>query len=447
MSESARHQNTADAADVLADALGSRIAGDVRVDRLSRTIYATDASMYEIIPLGVVVPKSVHDVVATVEECRKAGVSIVARGAGTGLTGGAIGPGLQLDMSRYMTAIDAFDKDARTIEVEPGVVLDELNAWLAPHGLQFGADVATSNRATLGGMIANNSCGARSIVYGRTVDHILSLTAVLADGQAVTFHNPNCAADESSRETDARAAEIVAALGRLRDGCFEEIQARYPKILRSNGGYALDRLGPRGSEANAIGLLCGSEGTLGVVVRAKLNLVPVPKQTGLLILHFNDVLEALAATPAVLEHKPSAVELVDRLIIEAGREFPALRGRCDFLEGDPAALLVVEFPGDDTLEVFARLDALKADTAAIEKAYVATKLIETDRQADMWAMRKAGLGLLMSKPGDAQWRARTSKPVTTPMPAQAASTCDLCLTSKAPTISNGCIGSPLPSAI
>ncbi len=400
--ESAGREDIGDPAPALADALAHRLAGEVRFDRLSRTIYATDASIYEIIPLGVVLPRNVDDIVVTVEECRKYGTSIVARGAGTGLTGGAIGPGLQLDVSRYMTAVDAFDPDACTIEVQPGVVLDELNAWLAPHNLQFGPDVATSNRATIGGMIANNSCGARSIVYGRTVDHVVSLTVVLADGQVVTFQNRNHRATFSGGEPDRRAVELMEGLDRIRDDCYEEIQARYPEILRGNGGYALDRLGPRGSTTNTVGLLCGSEGTLAIVVRAKLRLVPIPKHKGLGILHFGDVLDALGATPAVLQHDPSAVELIDRLIIEAGRAFPTLRGRCDFLQGDPTALLVVEFQGDDAKAISSHLDALAADSTLMRNTYAVTKLVEPYRQAGVWEMRKAGLGLLMSKPGDAQ---------------------------------------------
>ena len=155
---------------ILAETLRGRIKGEVRFDALSRTIYATDAGIYEITPLGVVLPKDVDDVVATIEECRKLGISVIPRGAATGLTGGTVGPGVQLDLSRYMNRIGALDINARTVAVEPGVVLDELNAQIAPHGLQFGPDVATSSRATIGGMIANNSCGARSVVHGRTVD-------------------------------------------------------------------------------------------------------------------------------------------------------------------------------------------------------------------------------------------------------------------------------------
>ncbi len=385
----------------LAESLRAKIRGEVRFDPLSRAIYATDASMYEILPGGVVLPGSLEDVVATIDECRKCGTSIIPRGAGTGLTGGTVGSGVQLDLSRYLNHIGKLDPDAQTVEVEPGVVLDELNAQLAQHGLKFAPDVATSSRATIGGMIANNSSGARSIVYGRTVDHIAGLTVVLADGKVVTFSTPGEEIGSSVANGETRA-RIERELARIRDENHAEIQRRFPNILRSSGGYGLDRLGPPDGPADPVKILCGSEGTLGVVVGATLKLVPVPKHTGLVVLHFNDVLDALAVTPDILRHRPSAVELIDRLIIEAGRRNVAMSRRCGFLQGDPAALLAVEFQGEDPAEVSSKMDALLADGGARTASYAASKAVEVDRQADVWKLREAGLGLLMSRPGDAQ---------------------------------------------
>lgn len=374
----------------LEQTLKGSIRGDVRFDRLSRAIYATDASIYEIVPLGVVLPRDAADVVATVHACREAGVPIVARGAGTGLAGGAVGPGLQLDLSRYMNAIRDFDPVARTVVVEPGVVLDELNTLLAPHGLYFAPDVATSSRATLGGMMANNSCGARSVFYGRTVDHVQELTVVLSDGEIVHIARP----------TNGRARELAAGLGAIRDRYGEEIAARFPRIMRSNGGYGLDRLGPPGTEVDPIKVVCGSEGTLGIIVSAKLNLVPLPAHTGLAVLHFPSIAAALTATPHVLEHRPSAVELIDRMIIDAGRQNPAIGRGVGFLVGDPEALLVVEFMGGTADEVGQQLDLLLRDTRISPTA--APLLRDKSSQSSMWNLRTAGLGLLMSRPGDAQ---------------------------------------------
>ena len=422
----------------LATRLRERVKGEVRFDRLARTLYATDASIYEIIPLGVVFPKSTADVIATVNECRDAGVAIIARGGGTGLTGGAVGWGVQLDLSRYMNRIISLDLDARTVEVEPGVVLDELNAFLAPHDLRFAPDVATASRATIGGMIANNSCGAHSIVYGRTVDHVAELTVVLSDGQTVTFtvgddrtssHSPICDGPiavphfkcdsttafppltcdgttasppcQGGDQGGVRRVEIERELGEIRDACHYEITKRFPRVLRCNGGYGLDRLGPPGTPASAIRILCGSEGTLGVIVSARLKLVTIPKCTALVVLHFPSLLAALGATPGVLKHQPAAVELMDRLVLNAGRSHPSLARGCDFLQGDPEAILVVEFFGDREDEVDSRLNAIVGDRKSL-RAYTATKVTDASKQADVWKLRTSGLGLLMSRPGDAQ---------------------------------------------
>lgn len=378
--------------DDLASRLREAVRGDVRFDALSRTIYATDASMYEIMPRGVVLPKGVNDVLATVQLCREYGTPMVPRGAGTGLAGGAVGPGVQIDLSRHMRHIGEVDVQARTVEVEPGVVLDALNAHLAPHGLHFAPDVATSSRATIGGMIANNSCGAHSIIYGRTVDHVTELSMVLADGDMVTF----------GRSDVASAVRLEHGLAGIRDDCYDEIQRRFPKVLRSNGGYGLDRLGPPGTLADATKIICGSEGTLGVVVGAKLKLTPLPKHRSLVVLHFPSVPEALGATPMVLRHHPAAVELVDRMIIEAGLSNPALGKRYRFLHGMPGALLIVEFQGDDATNLSVSTDKLTADSDLAGTFFAAPRLFDAAEQAGVWNLRTSGLGLLMSKPGDAQ---------------------------------------------
>ena len=396
--------NTSGDVKALATRLQAELAGDTRFDALARTMYATDASMYEITPIGVVWPRSVHDVVTTVRACREYGIPLVARGAGTGLTGGAVGAGLQLDLSRYMNRIGSLDRQARTIEVEPGVVLDELNAHLEPHGLMFAPDVATSSRATLGGMIANNSCGAHSVVFGRTVDHVAALTVVLADGDVVTFgdHHPPLA-NGSQKESDQTGPHrLEKELEHIRDDCYEEIVNRFPKVLRSNGGYGLDRLGPPGTPAKAIKILCGSEGTLGIVVGAKLKLVPLPKFRGLCVLNFGSLSDALAVTPAILEHEPAAVELVDRMILQAAQRSPINTQTYPFLSGDPEALLIVELFGEDQKSLTARLDALVADGGVISSSQGVNLITDPSLQEKVWNLRRAGLGLLMSKPGDDQ---------------------------------------------
>ena len=383
----------------LAERLRNSIKGDVRFDRLARALYSTDASIYEILPLGVVMPRSASDVAAAVNVCRGAGVPMIARGAGTGLTGGAVGPGVQLDLSRHMTRIGPFDPSGRTVIVEPGVVLDELNAALVGRRLHFAPDVATSSRATIGGMIANNSCGAHSIVYGRTVDHVQELTVVLADGQTVTFGANDVSGGGPSQ---GRRMQIASRLGEIRDRYYDEIQKRFPKVMRSNGGYGLDRLGPPGAPPDVTKVLCGSEGTLGVIVSATLRLVPLPKAKGLAVLHFRGIREALGVTPTMLRHQPAAVELIDRLIIEAARANPAIGDRVGFLSGTPEAIVVVEFFGETQREVAERIEGLIHDPDVEAAAYAAAVVVHPLEQSAVWNLRTAGLGLLMSKPGDAQ---------------------------------------------
>ena len=379
--------------DRLESLLRSTVKGEVRFDALTRTLYATDASIYEIFPHGVVTPRDQSDVTAVVRACRETGVSIIARGAGTGLSGGAIGFGVIVDMSRHMNTIEPVDVDGRSVVVGPGVVLDELNRHLATMGLRFAPDVATGSRATIGGMIGNNSCGAGSILYGRTVDHIRELTVALSDGELVTF-GASCPSH--------RAEAIASALAAVRDEFHEDIARRFPKVLRSNGGYGLDRLGPHGAPADPIKVLCGSEGTLGLVVSAKLNLLPVVRHKGLLVFHYREMLDALAATPAMLTHRPAAVELVDHLIIDAGRANTSLAPRTDFLRGGPGAILVVELHADSEDELRERLARLENDTTAHGAAYAAVRVLDPSKQQDVWKLRTSGLGLLMSKPGDAQ---------------------------------------------
>ncbi len=386
----------------LEETLKRAVLGEVRFDRLARTMYSTDASIYEIVPAGVVFPQTIDDIVATVRACKKHGTPIVPRGAGTGLTGGALGAGVQLDLSRHMHQIGHVDPVKRTVEVDPGVVLDHLNTHLAEFGLHFAPDVATSSRATIGGMIANNSCGAHSVVFGRTVDHVEALQVVLSDGECVTFQSANNSSSNLTQNSNARSEKIENGLRAIRDRHFDEIQKRFPKILRSNGGYGLDRLGAPSDGANPIQILCGSEGTLGIVVRATLKLLPLPKAKALAVLHFRELLPSLRATVPILQHNPSAVELVDEDIIKNGLANAKIGKRCDFLQGKPAAILIVEFLGDCNADVSKSVENLACESQQYESCYAATQVVELDRQTDVWNLRKAGLGLLMSKPGDHQ---------------------------------------------
>ncbi len=369
---------------------------EVRDDRLARALYATDASIYQIVPDAVVLPHNVEDVQAAVRACALHGVPITPRGAGTGLTGGCINRGIQLDHSRYLNRVLNIDVERRTATVQPGVVLDELNAQLKPHGLHFSPDVATANRATIGGMIGNNSAGAHSIVVGRTCDHVLGVDVVLADGSVASWGDGVEAQQTAFAQTCALTLRDVLQEHRA------EIDRRFPKVFRRNGGYALDRLTEGDGRLNVEQVIVGSEGTLGIVVRATLNLLPLPKHQGLVVVHFADLMESLRAVPAILKHEPAAAELVDRLILDGSRDNPALARRRRFLDGDPEAVLAVEFFAEDAAELRGRLDALVADLNGQNIGYAWPVLIEPEQQADVWEVRKAGTGLLMSQPGDTQ---------------------------------------------
>lgn len=387
----------------LARDLQERLAGDAHFDGASRAMHATDASVYQILPQGVVRPRSREDVVQVVRTCRRYGVSITARGGGTSQAGQAIGAGLSLDFSRYMNRVLDLDTAAATVTVEPGIVLDELNALLEPHGLHLPLDLSTSNRATIGGMIANNSAGTRSILYGKTIDYVESLDVVLSDGSSATL---NAMSEDGLQEKlarqdlEGRAYHTVRQLGtELKD----EIRRRYPRIQRRVGGYNLDEFVPDKDGAfNLARILVGSEGTLGLTVAATMRLAPLPGPRVLCSIQFEDVLEAMRATPAILEHGPSAVELLDRFMLEKtqGRiEYSQLR---TFIQGDPGAVLLVEFIADSTASLKDRIDILERDLTARGLGNYFYQAQEAAEQARIWELRRAALGLTMSQTGDAK---------------------------------------------
>ncbi|HMJ61276.1 MAG TPA: FAD-binding oxidoreductase, partial [Bryobacteraceae bacterium] len=347
--------------------LAAHVSGDVRFDALSRALYATDASVYQIAPLGVVIPKSRADVVATLEICRRFRCAITMRGGGTSQAGQAIGEGIQIDTSKHYNRILEVNAEERWARVEPGIVLDELNAHLAPLGLRFAPDISTASRATVGGMMANNSSGARSVLYGKTIDHVLEQTVALSDGSIVEFRE--IARSEVPKGDTIEAACYRNVLG-LASKHAAEIDRRYPKILRRVSGYNLDEFTDSSKPVNLAKIMVGSEGTLGIVLEAKLRLVPLPKAKAILVIMFAKLLEALEAAPVILRHQPSAVEIMDKSILDHARANPPLeRIRGKFVEGDPAATLCVEFYADRKDELPPRLAALEQDLRARNLGY------------------------------------------------------------------------------
>jgi FAD/FMN-containing dehydrogenase/Fe-S oxidoreductase len=383
--------------------LERELSGEVRFDAVSRALYSTDASVYQMVPLGVVVPRTDEDVVRTVQIARRHGVSITARGGGTSQAGQAIGAGLQLDTSKYLHRVLEVDAAARTAWVQPGVVLDELNAHLRPQALRFAPDISTASRATIGGMIANNSSGARSVLYGKTIDHVLELKVVLADGSTAHFRPLDAAALDAACAGATREAACCRAVRETAARCRAEIDRRFPKVLRRVGGYNLDEFVDASKRFNLSKIVVGSEGTLALVTAAKIALVPLPRAKVVLAIEFVNLLDALGATPLVLRHRPSAVEVMDRFILDHAKESAALDAlRRSILVTDPGALLCVEMYGDEPGDLTPRLDALERDLAASGVPCRWRRFVALADQARVWSLRESALGLSMAMKGDAK---------------------------------------------
>ncbi len=384
-------------------ALEREVEGEIRFDPVSRALYATDASVYQIEPLGVVVPRSRDDLVRIVRICAELRCPLTMRGGGTSQAGQAIGAGLIVDTSKYINAILELNLAERWIRVEPGIVLDELNAQLRPHGLRFAPDVSTASRATVGGMMANNSSGARSVLYGKTIDHVLEQEVILSDGSIVQFGPMAREAVHSVSAGDSLEAACYKTVHQLVEQHRDEIARRYPKLLRRVGGYNLDEFVDASRPFNLTKLMVGSEGTLGVVLSAKLNLVPLPKAKAVLCVQFTSVSESLAATPLILRHGPSAVEVMDRFILDHTRQSPALHSlRQSFIDGDPASLLCVELYDDHQEALPPRLQALERDLRDARLGYRYVHAMDAATQAKVWSLREAALGLSMAMKGDAK---------------------------------------------
>jgi FAD/FMN-containing dehydrogenase/Fe-S oxidoreductase len=386
----------------LARHLRRHLAGEVRFDIASRKLYATDASIYQIEPIGVVIPRTVEDIVATVQVAGAMRVPITSRGGGTSLSGQAVGAGIVLDCSKYLRQILDIDPANRTARVQPGVVLDTFNEALAAHDLFFGPDVSTSSRANLGGMIGNNSAGSRSIVYGKTIDHVRRLDVVLADGSRAVLEKltpPQWSAREKSRTPDAALyAGVGAIVRRHRD----EIHRRFPRIMRRVSGYNLDALVglADGEPAGLHDLLVGSEGTLGITTEAEVGLVVKPKVRGLLVPQFASLADAMNALAPCLEMQPSAVELMDHLLLELTAGNLALRDATRFIDPRTRAIFMVEFSGDDAGEVADRVEKLKRRLASVGGLIDSTLALDPAIRDPLWNLRRASMPLLYGMPGD-----------------------------------------------
>ena len=379
--------------------LRRRVSGEVRFDLYTRTMYSTDASIYQMEPIGVVLPRDADDVAAVVAACAEASVPVLPRGGGTGLAGQTVNHAVVLDFTRYMHNVVDVNPQERWVRTQPGITLDQLNHQLRPHGLHFTPDPTTSSRATVGGAVGNNSCGTHSVVYGKTSDHVIGVNVVMSDGHAATFEAVAAAELESKLTRSDLEGAIYREMPRIAATQREEIERRFPRIMRRVSGYNLDAM-LDGGPTNLARMVVGSEGTLVAVTEAKLNLEPLPTMRGLAVLHFHDLIEAMEATVATLEHQPSAVELVDDMIIQRSRESLGFARRMTFVEGDPRALLLVEFFGESQRELDAKVEGLRQDMERRHLGFACVVVMNTAEQANVWAVRAAGLGLLMSVTGD-----------------------------------------------
>ena len=398
----------------LENALRRVVRGDVRFDAASRLLYSTDASMYQVEPLGVVMPRDADDVRAAVEVARRQQVALLPRGGGTSLTGQSVNRALVIDFTRSMHNVLEVNVEERWARVQPGVVQDELNHHVRPLGLLFGPDTSTSNRATLGGMMGNNSGGSHSIAYGLTVDHVLEIHALLADGTEVVLGEVTPAEFETKCRVPGLEGQIYREVAAIRETYAEEIRARYPRQWRRVAGYNLNELigigiRPHSHAGGGNGaprtlsmarLVVGSEGTLLTILDAKVRLVKRPAATALAVIHYQDMQEALESSPSLLETGPYAVEVTDKVILDLARANLEQSQKMGWVQGDPAAIMIVEYTGENEAEARAKVEALEARRQRERFGYTAHLAFDAGEQRTIWGLRKAGLGLLLGMKGD-----------------------------------------------
>ena len=387
-------------------ALRAEGVGEVQFDAFARGRYATDASSYQIAPLGVVIPGSIDEATRALSVARSWSVPVLPRGGGTSQSGQTVNAALVVDCSKRLNRILSLDTPGRSCRIEPGVVLDELNRWLKPSGLWFPVDISTASRATIGGMAGNNSCGGRSLRYGTMRDNVLSIDAVLADGSPAHFGD--VAADLSDLADDDPRRALFNDILRIGAREADEVAARFPAVQRRVGGYNLDALTPRGSQSdgkvNLAHLLVGSEGTLAFSTAIELKLSPLLGRRAVGVCHFGSFFEAMNAAQHIVALKPIAVELVDRTMIGLAAEIPIFKPTlAAFLRGDPEALLVVEFAEseDENLKRLSSLTQLIGDLGfgwdrQGRKWGGVVEALDPTLQTSIAEMRAAGLNIMMS---------------------------------------------------
>jgi FAD/FMN-containing dehydrogenase/Fe-S oxidoreductase len=390
--------------------LAKDLNGELYFDKTMRVLYATDASAYREMPLAVAIPRNIDDLRKLIAFAHTHKTSLIPRTAGTSLAGQVVGNGIVVDVSKNFTQILEFNAAEKWVRVQPGVIRDELNMFLKPHGLYFGPETSTANRAMIGGMVGNNSCGSNSVVYRSTREHLLEVKALLSDGSESVFSAMSIDEFHSKCEGTTLEAGIYKTVRSLLSDYNNQVEIRkeFPKqsVERRNTGYAVDMLlemapfTAGGPEFNFCSLIAGSEGTLAFITEIKLNVVPLPpKESGLLCVHFNSIDESLRANLIALQYGPSASELIDHYILECTKDNIEQRKNRFFVQGDPGAILVVEFTRSTREEITEIAKKVEADMRAAGLGYHFPLLFGDDTKK-IWTLRKAGLGLLGNLPGD-----------------------------------------------
>jgi FAD/FMN-containing dehydrogenase/Fe-S oxidoreductase len=390
--------------------LSQQLDGDLYFDTVMRTLYATDASAYREMPLAVAIPRTKEDIKKLIAFAKDNQTSLIPRTAGTSLAGQVVGKGIIVDVSKHFTQILELNEKEKWVRVQPGVVRDELNMFLKPYGLFFGPETSTANRAMIGGMVGNNSCGSNSVVYRSTREHLLEVNAILSDGTETIFKELSTDAFHEKCEQDNLEGKIYKHTRSLLSNYDNQVEIRkeFPKktVERRNTGYAVDLLVDTepftagGDSFNFCSLIAGSEGTLAFLTEIRLNVVPLPpKETGLLCVHFNSIDESLRANLIGLKYHPSASELIDHYILECTKENIEQSKNRFFVQGDPGAILVIEFARSSREEILAITAQVEAEMRAAGLGYHFPVLFGDDTKK-IWTLRKAGLGLLGNLPGD-----------------------------------------------
>ena len=395
----------------LAQQIDRRIEGEVRFDRYSRILYSTDASVWQIEPIGAVIPRHHGDVRSLLQLCAGHQIPVLPRGGATSLSGQTVGHAVHIDFAKYMRGILETNLEEEWVRVQPGVVQEQLARHLRPLGYQFGPNTSSASRGTIGGMVGNNSAGSHSIVYGKTIDHVLELRCVFSDGSEAWLRPVGNGDLLALGRGEGLVPSLYRDLPRIGEAYRDETLRRFPKILRRVSGYNLDELVRNGEQfgagfstepgpLNLSRVIVGSEGTLAVVTEAKLRIVRSPSSKGILVVNFRSVFDAVAATEEIVSTGPSAAELIDEFILESARANPSFASKLDWAASDAQAVMVVEYYGETHSEVEDKLHRLERLLARKSIGYGHLRVTDPGKQAVIWGVRKEALGILMSVKGD-----------------------------------------------